>query len=165
MFLRVQLMIFHNWFRQWLGTNQATSHHLNQWWYSTLTHISITRPQWVNMLNFSKYYKRYIHILNHILDLAWYKYMKLTLEQQYMSNAADAMPANALATLGTSALTSIALTPKYSTSRITRVNPLHAKSFRGNINIYLHFVSFLHIDMTQVVEIPPQMRQEPTYST
>ena len=31
-------------------------------------------------------------------------------------------------------------------------NPLHAKFFRGNINIYLHFVSFLHIDMTQVVE-------------
>ena len=30
------------------------------------------------------------------------------------------------------------------------VNPLHAKFFRGNINIYLHFVSFLHIDTTQV---------------
>ena len=35
----------------------------------------------------------------------------------------------------------------------------------GNINIYLHFVSFLHIDATQVVEILPQMRQETTYST
>ena len=34
----------------------------------------------------------------------------------------------------------------------------------GNINIYLHFVSFLHIDTTQVVEIRPQIRQEPTYS-
>ena len=29
-------------------------------------------------------YKRHIHILNHILDLAWPKYMKLTLEKQYM---------------------------------------------------------------------------------
>ena len=37
--------------------------------------------------------------------------------------------------------------------------------FRWNINIYSHFVSFLHIDMTQVVEIFPQIRQEPTYST
>ena len=37
--------------------------------------------------------------------------------------------------------------------------------FKGNINIYLHFVSFLHIDATQVVEILPQIRQEPTYST
>ena len=45
------------------------------------------------------------------------------------------------------------------------LNPLHAKLFRGNINIYLHFVSFLHIDTTQVVEIFPQIRQEPTYST
>ena len=42
--------------------------------------------------------------------------------------------------------------------------PLHAKFFRGNINICLHFVSFLHIDATQVVEILPQIRQEPTHS-
>ena len=41
-----------------------------------------------------------------------------------------------------------------------QLNPLH-----GNINIYLHFVSFLHIGMTQVVEILPQIRQEPTFST
>ena len=45
------------------------------------------------------------------------------------------------------------------------VNPLRAKFFKGNINIYLHFVSFLHIDTTQVVEILPEIRQEPTYST
>ena len=44
-------------------------------------------------------------------------------------------------------------------------NPLRAKFFRGHINIYLHFVSFLPIDMTQVVEILPQIKQEPTYST
>ena len=31
-------------------------------------------------------------------------------------------------------------------------------------HIYIH-MSFLHIDMTQVVEILPQMRQGPTYST
>ena len=46
-----------------------------------------------------------------------------------------------------------------------RINPLRANFFRENINIYLHFVSFLHIDTTQVVEILPQIRQEPTYST
>ena len=44
-------------------------------------------------------------------------------------------------------------------------NPLRAKFFRENINIYLHFVSYLHIDTTQVVEILPQIRQEPTYFT
>ena len=48
---------------------------------------------------------------------------------------------------------------------ILNLNPLSAKFFRGNINIYLHFVLFLHIDMTQVVENFPQIRQEPTYST
>ena len=49
--------------------------------------------------------------------------------------------------------------------RQTIFNPLRAKFFRENINIYLNFVSFLHIDTTQVVEILTQIRQEPTYST
>ena len=31
-FLRVQLTIFEHWFRWWLGTDQAPSHRLNQWW-------------------------------------------------------------------------------------------------------------------------------------
>ena len=37
--------------------------------------------------------------------------------------------------------------------------------FRGNNNIYLHFMSFLHIDMTQIVEILPQVRPWYTYHT
>ena len=52
-----------------------------------------------------------------------------------------------------------------STSYYIHINPLRAKFFKRNINIYLHFVSFLHIDMTQVVEILHQIRQEPTDST
>ena len=32
LFPRVQLTIFHHWFRWWLGAVQATSHYLNQWW-------------------------------------------------------------------------------------------------------------------------------------
>ena len=36
--------------------------------------------------------------------------------------------------------------------------------FRGNINIYLHFISLLHTDMTQVLKILPQVRPGPTYS-
>ena len=31
--------------------------------------------------------------------------------------------------------------------------------------MYLYFMSFLHIDMTRVVGILPQIRQELTYST
>ena len=44
------------------------------------------------------------------------------------------------------------------------LNRLRAKLFRGNLNIYLHFVSFLHIDMTPVLKILPQVRKGPTYS-
>ena len=39
---------------------------------------------------------------------------------------------------------------------VSLINNLRAKFFRGNINIYLHFVSLLHIDMTQVLRILPQ---------
>ena len=42
---------------------------------------------------------------------------------------------------------------------------MRAKFLRENIHIYLYIVSFLHIDTTQVVEIFPQIKQEPTYST
>ena len=45
------------------------------------------------------------------------------------------------------------------------IYPLRAKFYRGNITIYLHFVSFLHIDTAQVVEILLWIRQELTYST
>ena len=45
------------------------------------------------------------------------------------------------------------------------INPLRAKFFRENINIYLHFMSFLHIHKTRVVEIPPWVKQGPAYST
>ena len=47
----------------------------------------------------------------------------------------------------------------------TELNPLCAKVFKGNKNIYLHFMSFLHMDKTQVVEILLHVRQEITYST
>ena len=42
----------------------------------------------------------------------------------------------------------------------------YAKYFGGGgrgINIYLHFMSFLHIDMTRVVEILHLVRQKPAY--
>ena len=48
---------------------------------------------------------------------------------------------------------------------ILQNNPLHAKFLRENINIYLHFMSFLHTNKTQVVEIPPRVRQGPAYFT
>ena len=32
LFLRIQLTIFQHWFRWWLGADQGTSRHMNQWW-------------------------------------------------------------------------------------------------------------------------------------
>ena len=45
--LRVQLTMTHHWFWQWLGTERATSHYLNQSWPDSLTHICGTRWWWV----------------------------------------------------------------------------------------------------------------------
>ena len=42
-------------------------------------------------------------------------------------------------------------------------NSLRAKFFRGNINMYLHFISFLHTDMPKIVEILPRIRPGLTY--
>ena len=39
------------------------------------------------------------------------------------------------------------------------ISHLHAKFFWGNINIHLHFMSFLHIDLTQVLKTLPQVRE------
>ena len=49
---------------------------------------------------------------------------------------------------------------------VVTILTLYVLSFiRGNIKIYLYFVSFLHIDMTQVPKILAQVRPGPTYST
>ena len=45
-FLTVQLTISHHWF-SCLDNEQATSHYLNHWWSSLLTHICVNRPRWV----------------------------------------------------------------------------------------------------------------------
>ena len=45
------------------------------------------------------------------------------------------------------------------------INPFRAKFFRVNINMYLHSMSFLRTNETQVVEIPPWVRQGPAYTT
>ena len=35
LFLRLKFTIFQQWFRWWLGADQATSHYLNQWWLAS----------------------------------------------------------------------------------------------------------------------------------
>ena len=42
------------------------------------------------------------------------------------------------------------------------INPLRANFFRWSRNLHLPFMSFIHFDLTQVVEILPHVRQGPT---
>ena len=44
------------------------------------------------------------------------------------------------------------------------INPSRAIFVRGDMDMKLHFMAFLHIDITQVAESFPQVRQELTYS-
>ena len=54
MFFGVELTISQHWFRWWLGAKQAANHYLKQWWRSLLTHICVTRPDWVKWYLISK---------------------------------------------------------------------------------------------------------------
>ena len=47
---------------------------------------------------------------------------------------------------------------------ISIIYPLRDKFLIGNIEVYLQFISFLHSDLRQVVEILPRVRQELNYS-
>ena len=53
----------------------------------------------------------------------------------------------------------------YGVSRPQGVNSLPGAFFSRNINKYQQFLSFLHIDMTQLVEILLHVRQRPTSFT
>ena len=47
MFTRVKFTIIHHLFRKCFGAEQETSHYLNQWGPSLVTHICVSRTQWV----------------------------------------------------------------------------------------------------------------------
>ena len=50
LFPEIQLTISQHWFCKWLAAEEATCHLHNQWWYSLLTHISVTLPPWVKSM-------------------------------------------------------------------------------------------------------------------
>ena len=49
LFCRVPIIISEHWFSWWLGAKQVTIHYLNQYWSRLVTHICVTRPEWVRM--------------------------------------------------------------------------------------------------------------------
>ena len=61
LFPGVQLTIFQHWFRQWLGTVQATSHYLNQWW---LNYWSIYGSLGFNELTTGNFWKHYFVLVS-----------------------------------------------------------------------------------------------------
>ena len=67
LFLGVLFTISHHWFRKWLGADYATSHYRNQWWLSSLTHICVTRPQWVN--NYFADWRSFIYVVGWIISV------------------------------------------------------------------------------------------------
>ena len=48
---------------------------------------------------------------------------------------------------------------------ILRLSALRVNFCRGNINMYLHFMSFLHTNMPKIIEILPSIRAGLTYFT
>ena len=56
LFLRVQLIINQNWFRQWLGREKTLSHYLSQWWSRLMVYLWVSRIDWVDYFTrFGKY--------------------------------------------------------------------------------------------------------------
>ena len=122
---------------------QATSHYLSQCWPRSMSPYGIIRPQWV-------------------------KLGRMTAQIKFPPPPQPLLPNSVLSCLSGHS-DPIILIPCDVTLWHSGVpwmpnwlNPLRAKFFRENINIY--FMSFLHINKTQVVEIPPWVRQGPAYS-
>ena len=44
-----------NGFKEWLGAKQVSIQYLIQWWPSSLTHVCLIRPQWINTLGPNKH--------------------------------------------------------------------------------------------------------------
>ena len=80
--------------------------------------------------------------------------VKESSKRELSNRVISTMPVNGL--VSSDALTSTGRVMLKFVSLI--ITPLRAKFFRGNKNMYLHFRSLFHTDMTQVVEILPQVR-------
>ena len=85
LFLVVWFMRIHNWFRSWLGTEQATDHYLQQWWHGSAMHMCIT---WGNELILCHFiWKQARFCLKHYDDLS-----DLLLQEFRVNKADSARP-------------------------------------------------------------------------
>ena len=63
LFIRVQITIVRHWYTQWLGTEKAARHYLDQRGSSSPTHICGTRGRWVKYIDIQLFTCRvcYLH--------------------------------------------------------------------------------------------------------
>ena len=55
--------------------------------------------------------------------------------------------------------------PIFLSKLVSSLHAKFAKFFRENINMYLHYMSFLHTDMQKIIEILPHIRPGLIYFT
>ena len=132
---------------------QATSHYMNQCWSRMPFGIISPNELSLNMLNCFRDYKRFIHVLNLISDLAWPKWVKLTLEQQHVVCPTQPIPCLlmfwGLLEPGHQQAWSWPPKPVYSISSIWRVNSL-SPGWCGCDFKCVNFKSIMGIDFLSI---------------
>ena len=123
------------------GFRQATSYYLNQCWPRSLTPHGVTRPQWVNPQTIERNFQDMYSLRGFV---CW--------TNRSLTKLVDILQTTFWITF-----------PKRKT--YIDLKPLRVKFCRGNINMYLEFMSFLNTDRTQAAEIRSQIRQGHTYIT
>ena len=125
---------------------QATSHYLSQCWPSSMSPYGVTKPQWVDnghqgdMSQFTCYHSPFHNPMQTPHSC------HQEAESQHSSEHNHSSPHTYFA-------------HEHGPENKITCLTLYVLNFsRGNINIYLHFVSLLHIDLTQVLKILPQVR-------
>ena len=166
------------WFQFWLKFHQSYSQGFNWQWGSLSSEnglelnmmlYGVHRPQWVNSLwpgdviwlcRSGSTLAQIMMAPSHYLKRCWLIISKV-LWHSLKGNAQEMLKMSILdMSFDNTRFKITDISP-----RGQWVNPLRAIFFRENINIYLHFMSFFHTNNTQLVEIPPRVRQGPAYST
>ena len=91
--LKVELTIFQHWFRWWLGDKPLSAHVM----VNILTHISVTRPQWVKSRQFEFMNRR-----KRLTDIQWISPVMLTYLRSPSIWCCHYLPPGSLSTLGAS---------------------------------------------------------------
>ena len=141
-------------------STMASSHYLGQCWPRSISPFDGARPQWVKGKQTIKTWNISRRLTSQIIKVGYWYLSTFQGGRNGLTHWGLVIPLCVSQHdhhRSRKCIDSFSLPNHY-------INPLRAKYFGGNINIYLHFMSFLHIDSTQVLKILPQGRPGPTYS-